>query len=62
MLGEVPVEEEDLRRLLGLGRAVRVAEDKDRPRSGTSWVEGAANAQAQGPKGSLRLQQALLCV
>lgn len=56
MLGEVPVEEVDLRQLLGLGRAVRAAEDKDGSGSGTSWVERAANAQAQGPKGSLRVQ------
>lgn len=62
MLGEVPVEEVDLRWFLGLGRVVRAAEGKDWPGSGTSWVERATNAQAQGPKGSLRAQQALLCV
>lgn len=56
------MEEVDLRRLLGLGSTVRAAEDKDGSGSGTPWVERAANAQAQGPKGSLRVQQALLCV
>lgn len=45
-----------------MGRAMRVAENKrgwwgDR----TSWVEWAANAQAQRPERGLQAQQALLC-